>query len=91
MVLCAYIVSRDEDGEVYAPILKRLETELDAFRMIETPRQRAHRLLIAHAQSTPELKGSNIGASVSSGAGIGIRVISRSSRPTSNSPPLIAK
>ena len=48
MILCAYLVSRDDEGEVYAPILERLEAELEAFRRSETPRQRAQRLLRTH-------------------------------------------
>lgn len=43
--LVAYLVARDEGGEVYLPILDRLEEELAECRRRERPRDRARRLL----------------------------------------------
>ncbi|APX83984.1 hypothetical protein BV511_04165 [Methylorubrum extorquens] len=43
--LVAYLVARDEGGEVYLPILDRLEEELAESRRRERPRDRALRLL----------------------------------------------
>lgn len=45
MILCAYLVARDADGAVYAPILERLEAEYNTARAVETPQARARRLL----------------------------------------------
>jgi hypothetical protein len=47
--LVAYLVARDDEGEVYLPILDRLEEELSDCRRREPPRDRALRLLTAHA------------------------------------------
>lgn len=44
----AYLVARDDEGEVYVPILDRLEEELAECRRRELPRDRARRLLAAH-------------------------------------------
>lgn len=38
LVRCAYLVARDDEGAVYAPILDRLERELTLFRQAEQPR-----------------------------------------------------
>lgn len=48
LMLCAYLVARDDEGEVYAPILERLEAELGRARAAEDPRNRARRLLRAY-------------------------------------------
>lgn len=45
LCLVAYLVARDDEGEVYLPILDRLEGELRTIRMAESPRERARRLL----------------------------------------------
>lgn len=45
--LVAYLVARDDEGEVYLPILDRLEEELAECRRWERPRDRALRLLSA--------------------------------------------
>lgn len=45
--LVAYLVARDDEGEVYLPILDRLEEELAECRRRERPRDRALRLLSA--------------------------------------------
>jgi hypothetical protein len=41
----AYLVARDDEGEMYLPILDRLEEELADCRRRERPRDRARRLL----------------------------------------------
>lgn len=46
--LVAYLVARDDEGEVYLPILDRLEGELAECHRRERPRDRALRLLSAH-------------------------------------------
>lgn len=43
--LVAYLVARDDEGEVYLPILDRLEEELAECHRRERPRDRALRLL----------------------------------------------
>ena len=43
--LVAYLVARDDEGEIYLPILDRLEEELAECRRRERPRDRARRLL----------------------------------------------
>jgi hypothetical protein len=45
--LVAYLVARDDEGEVYLPILDRLEEELAQCHRRERPRDRARRLLAA--------------------------------------------
>lgn len=48
LVLLATIVMAD-GSDVYLPILERLEAELIETRRIETPRQRAERVINAYA------------------------------------------
>lgn len=48
LALCAYLVARDDEGLVYAPIMDRLEAELIAARAVEDPAARARRLLNAY-------------------------------------------
>ena len=48
LALVAYLVGRDDEGEVYVPILDRLEEELALARKVERPRDRARRLLAAY-------------------------------------------
>jgi len=47
MVYMAYIV--EKYGDVYAPILDRLEREYEAALSRETPKERARRILEQHA------------------------------------------
>ena len=47
MTFMAYIV--ENYGEVYAPVLERLEREYEAALARETPRERARRILAQHA------------------------------------------
>ncbi|MBD8909374.1 hypothetical protein MZTS_22370 [Methylorubrum zatmanii] len=51
--LVAYLVARDDEGEVYLPILDRLEEELAECRRHERPRDRARRLLAASTNVLP--------------------------------------
>lgn len=48
LTFVAYLVARDDEGEVYLPILDRLEEELADRRRMELPRNRARRLLSAY-------------------------------------------
>ncbi len=45
LAFVAYLVARDDEGEVYLPILDRLEEELVDRRRRELPCDRARRLL----------------------------------------------
>jgi hypothetical protein len=48
LALCAYLVTRDEEGLELVPIMDRLEAELGRARAEEDPRYRARRLLNAY-------------------------------------------
>lgn len=48
--LVAYLVARDDEGEVYLPILDRLEEGLAECHRRERPRDRARRLLAVHTR-----------------------------------------
>lgn len=54
--IVAYIVARDDGGEVYAPILDRLEAERDALRLAASPRERARRILMRDTLASDRLR-----------------------------------